>query len=264
MWDCKTCECKNEDTDRFCVVCGAEKTIFVKPIEEHIVPRESVVEPKRYTSPSFSDAAKPSFVTRTPSDAAVLQEKYDDLTRTANYFKAGVLLCVLIAFILSSQAYTAYSAMYTIFNMALGFGGQIEQICSIVFLVFAILPAIFILISFDSRKRNLPATMAWVSLFAVAIYCGVLFFGNVQHTAVPVMIVMSYALCVLFATMYVKKLIERENALFKKPGIDLPKEHLYQPDTPTRGTYHPEERASVPDKNAQSDTTKSRLKSTMR
>jgi len=264
MWDCKTCECKNEETDRFCVVCGAEKTIFVKPIEEHIVPRESVVEPKRYTSPSFSDAAKPSFVTRTPSDAAVLQEKYDDLTRTANYFKAGIILCVMIAFVLFSQPFLNYYYSYTVFNMALGMIGPIEQVCSIVLLVFAILPAIFILISFDSRKRNLPVTISWVTLFAALIYCGFIFFGNSERNFVPPMIVLCFVLCVFFATMYVKKLTERENVLFSKRGVDLPKGHLYQPDTPTRGTYHPEERASVPDKNAQSDTTKSRLKSTMR
>lgn len=250
--------------DRFCVVCGAEKTAFVEPVVEPPVHREPVVEPRRYTNPLVNVVTEPPIITKKPSDAAVLQEKYDDLTRTANFFKAGIILCVFIAFVLFAQPYLNYYYNYTVYNMALGMIGPIEQVCSLVLLVFAILPAIFILISFDSRKRNLPATISWVSLFAIVIYCGFIYFGNADRNVVPLLIVLCYALCVFFATMYVKKLIERENVLFKKGGVDLPKKPLYQPDTPTREPYHPAERVSVPEKVPQSDTAKSRLKSTMR
>lgn len=264
MWICKKCESRNEDADRFCVVCGAEKITFVEPAAKPPVHRAPVAEPRRYANPTVTDAKEPPIITKKPSDAAALQEKYDDLTRTASFFKAGILLCVFLAFVLFSQPFLNYYYYYTVYNMALGVVGPIEQVCSLVLLVFAILPAIFILISFDSRKRNLPVTISWVTLFAIVIYCGFIYFGNVDRNVVPLMIVLCYVLCVFFATMYVKKLTERENVLFHKRGFDLPKEHLHQPETPARESYHPAERGSVPEKETQSDPGKPRLKSTMR
>lgn len=264
MWTCGKCESINEDSDLFCVVCGAEKTAVVAPAVDTFVRRETFVEQRRYTDTSMNDAIKTSDIIRTSSDAAALQEKYDDLTRTANFFKTGIILCVFIAFVLFAQPFVNYYTYYTIYNMALGIIGPIEQICSLVLLASAILPAIFILISFDSRKKNLPVTISWVSLSAIAIYCGFIYFGNTDHNAVPLLIVLCYALSVFFATMYVKKLIERENVLFHKGGGTLSKEPLHQPETLTREVYHPVERVSEPEKGPQAEPAKSRLKSTMR
>jgi len=264
MWDCKTCESKNEDSDRFCVVCGAEKAAIVVPVEDTYIKRQTFEEKRRYTDTSMNDATKRSDVIKISTDAAVLQEKYDDLTRTANFFKVGILICVFIAFVLFAQPFLNYYTYYTVYNMALGIIGPIEQVCSLVLLAFAILPAIFILITFDSRKRNLPVTISWVTLFAIVIYCGFIYFGNADRNVVPLLIVLCFALCVFFATMYVKKLTERENVLFHKGGSSLPKEPLRQPETPTRESFHPAERVSELEKAPQSEPAKSRLKSTMR
>ena len=264
MWTCGKCESINEESDRFCVVCGAEKVATVVPAEDTYIRRETFVEHKRYTDTSINNTKTRSDVIKTSTDAAVLQEKYDDLTRTANFFKAGIITCVFIAFVLFAQPFLNYYTYYTVYNMALGIIGPIEQVCSLVLLAFAILPAIFILISFDSRKRNLPVTISWVTLFAIVIYCGFIFFGNSDRNGVPLLIVLCFALCVFFATMYVKKLTERENVLFHKGGSSLPKEPLHQPETPTRELYHSAERVSEPEKIQQSEPSKSRLKSTMR
>ena len=264
MWTCGKCEIINDDSDRFCVVCGTEKAAVVVPAEDTYIRRETLVEQRRYTDTSMNDATKRSDGIKISTDAAVLQEKYDDLTRTANFFKAGIITCVFIAFVLFAQPFLNYYTYYTIYNMALGIIGPIEQVCSLVLLAFAILPAIFILISFDSRKRNLPVTISWVTLFAIVIYCGFIYFGNADHNFVPLMIVLCYSLCVFFATMYVKKLTERENVLFHKGGGALSKEPLHRPETPTREVYHPVERVSEPEKTPQSEPAKSRLKSTMR
>lgn len=265
MWDCKTCESKNEDSDRFCVVCGAEKAAFVEPVVEPTKRRVPVVEPRPYTNTPVIDVLEPPIITRKPSDAAVLQEKYDDLTQTANFFKAGIIVCVFLAFVLFAQPFVNYYTYYTVYNMALGIVGPIEQVCSLALLVFAILPAIFILISFDSRKRNLPVTISWVSLFAIVIYCGFIYFGNADHNVVPLLIVLCYALSVFFATMYVKKLIERENVLFKKGGFETPRKPETQPVVPAREEYSPMvEKGSKPARGTQEEQPKSRLKSTMR
>ena len=264
MWTCGKCESINDDSDCFCVVCGAEKAATVIPAEDTYIRRETFVEQKRYTDTSMTDATKKSDVIRISSDATALQEKYDDLTRTANFFKAGIITCVFIAFVLFAQPFLNHYTYYTVYNMALGVIGPIEQVCSLVLLAFAILPAIFILISFDSRKRNLPVTISWVTLFAIVIYCGFIFFGNTDRNGVPLLIVLCFALCVFFATMYVKKLTERENVLFHKGGSSLPKEPLRQPETPPRESYHPVERVVEPEKAQQSEPSKSRLKSTMR
>ncbi len=265
MWTCKKCDTENDESNRYCVVCGLEKTVATEPAVETTAYREPAAEPKRYTNPPEYVDPKPMTGTKRTPDMAVLQEQYDELTRTANFFKAGVILCVFIAFVLFAQPFLNYYDYYTIYNLTLGIAGSIEQICSIVLLGFAILPVIFVLINFGSRKRNLPVTMSWVSLIAVAIYCGVIYFGNTDHNFVPILIVMCFALSVFFATMYVMKLIERENVFYKTGGFETPREPVSPQATATREAYHPiEEKVSGPARNVQSEPQKPRLKSTMR
>lgn len=265
MWTCKKCDTENEESNRFCVVCGLEKTVATEPAVEPTAYREPAAEPKRYTNPPLFSDPIPTAITKKAPEMAALQEQYDELTRTANLFKVGVILCVFIAFVLFAQPFLNYYDYYTIYNLALGIVGPIEQICSIVLLGFAILPAIFVLINFDSRKRNLPVAMSWVSLIAVAIYCGVIYFGNSEHNFVPVLIVLCFALGVFFATMYVKKLIERENVFYKTGVLETPKEPVSPQAAATREVYRPiEVKVAEPVRDTQPEPPKSRLKSTMR
>ena len=264
MWICKKCENLNTDLDHFCVVCGTEKTGAAETAAEAGANREPYVEPRRTTIPPVYEDPKPRVAVKKESEMSALQERYDKLTRTANLLKAGVVLCVLMAFVFFAQPYLNYDSDYTIYHLVLGMFDPIEQICSIVLLGFAILPAIFVLFDFDSRRRYLPVTMSWVSLAAVAIYCGVIYFGNTDQNLLPILITLCFVLCVFFATTYVKKLIERENVFFKTGGLGMPKEPVSPQAAAAREASRPiKGNALKPDRNAQSEPTKPRLKSTM-
>ena len=136
--------------------------------------------------------------------------------------KVGVIACVLLCLILFSAPYlelgTHNRAQYTVYAIM---GGQFEksfptvQICSIVVFLFTLLPAIFVLIRFHIRKRNLPITVSVISAVAVIIFCITILSGCPEANAVLYFIMLAMAGCVAFCVLHVKTLTAIDNLLYR-------------------------------------------------
>ena len=205
MWPCPRCEYHNEDVDSYCKICGIPKPIFN--------------EPRINTSASTSNNPKSPTITyprsSTNSDfmsTKELREKISALQAKANELKAGVIIFLAIILILFAVPYYRYDS-YTIFRNIGGYAGDpVYQICSIVLLIFVLLPAVFILMDLKVRQRNLPITISTVSGIATTIYCCVLWFGSFEYAnMVPFLIILCCFFSVLCSVKYVRRLQELDN-----------------------------------------------------
>jgi hypothetical protein len=257
MWMCNVCEQQNRDEDKYCIICGTAREEKRTTFYETVPPG-----PPKPPQPSKPPKAPEADIKTEEEERRIRFEKYDNLRRRAAYLKVCALFCVLVAFSLFSRPYIQNDWVYTIYNVAAGWVGQIEQICSIVLIGFALLPAIFILIPFGLRKRNLPVTISAVSAAAITIYCCVIWFGNAQSTAVPFLIILAFALCALFSTLHVRMLVEMENVMNKaktpKAFVSPKQEREVAPVYPKKKDTQP------PDVSPAQEKPKSRIKSTMR
>ena len=131
----------------------------------------------------------------------------------------GRIAAMLFVLFLLPYAAAAYTSQYTVYNNMAGLNGSIEQICSVVLLCFALLPIPFLLMKQTVTKRNLPVTMSAVSAGAIAIYSAVIWFGSMNPTAVPFLIILSAAAEVLCTVKYIEALKAMDNLMFRPQAL---------------------------------------------
>lgn len=215
MWTCPRDESVYSDTENCCKICG-----YPKPIEE---------QPRSTSSTPFSNNLKSPAITYPRPGAKSdfmstkeLRERIRQLQMKANGLKAGVIISMLIILILFAVPYYVGYDTFTIFNNIAGYTGDpVYQVCSIVLLIFILLPTIFILMDLKVRQRNLPITISIISGIAATIYCCVIWFGNYEEAnIVPFLIILGCFSSILFSVKYVRRLQELDNLMYRPRMID--------------------------------------------
>jgi len=211
VWICPVCKTKNDGI--FCKNCGSKKEME----------SSSAPDPSPEWRCNRCNAMNPAYVTvcmkcRTPRaerDNTELRKALRRMKRKKNGARFGVILCICAVLLLFATPYIIDDADYTVYRNISGLNGGIEKACSIVALVFAVLPLPFLLAKLDVRRRNLPFTMALVSAAALAVYCCVIFFGSIDVNAVMPLIVAAEAVIAFLSYRYVKLLEGIDNLLFR-------------------------------------------------
>jgi len=215
MWTCPRDESVHSDTENNCKICGYPKPIEEQPRSTSSAPTSSNPKPwaNTYTRPSTNS----DFMS-----TKELREKIDQLQIKANGLKAGVIIFMVIILILFAVPYYSGYDSYTIFNNIAGYAGDpVYQICSIVLLIFVLLPTIFILMDLKVRQRNLPITISTVSGIAAAIYCCVIWLGEIEYAnIVPFLIILCCFFSILCSVNYVRRLQELDNLMYRPRMID--------------------------------------------
>jgi hypothetical protein len=219
MWTCPRDETTNSDTDIFCKICGKAKPILSEPRTDTPTlggnSKQTNYSSHNYTNDkpgTYDSATKSGFIS-----TKELRDKIVELQNEASRLKAGVIICVAIMFLMFAFPYAINDASYTIFNNIAGArGDNIYTVCSIVLLIFAILPAIFILLDLRIRQRNLPITISIVSGITTTIYCCVIWIGcGSNSNFIPFFIIVCSMFCILFSVKYVRKLQELDNLMYR-------------------------------------------------
>ncbi len=196
-WTC-SCGAANDEQYNFCKMCGK--------------PRETKNEPPKPEPEHEPD----------PQD--IMRREMKKLEDRTVLMKVLACLCIAALFVLFAFKYTSIDSSgfstenYTIYKNALGINGSIEQLCSIVLIVFALLPLPFLFIKFDVNKRNLPLVIAIVSACCITLYALTIFFGVIEKTIIPVLIVCCASGVAFCAYFYVDALKKKENTLMPRAG----------------------------------------------
>lgn len=214
MWTCPRDESIYSDTVTNCKICGYPKPIEEQPRSTSSAPASN--SPKSPIIPYPRPSTKSDFLS-----TKELREKIDQLQAQANGLKAGVIIFMVIILILFAVPYTGYDS-FTIFGNIAGYAGDpVYQICSIVLLVFVLLPTIFISMDLKVRQRNLPITISTISGIAATIYCCVIWFGNIGNAnIVPFLIILCCFFSIVCSVNYVHKLHELDNLMYRPRMID--------------------------------------------
>lgn len=191
QWRCARCNAENSVDSRYCFQCGTPK--------------------KSEASVPLAPPAPPAW----PKGNDELREALEAAKSSKNNARIMALLCILGVLILFAIPYITGDWRYTVYHNIQGYNGDIEQICSVVALIFVALPAPFLLKGLDVRKRNLPFTIAAVSAGALTIYCFTIFFGSLDPNAVLLLVAAAEGGVVLLTRRYVKLLEEMDNILLR-------------------------------------------------
>lgn len=221
-WRC-TCGTRNEDDARFCKNCGAARSVQEPPREmgwRCVCGMQNGNDARFCKNCGKPKGSAAGTVTTAPKTG--VQAEYELLVARANTMRGLALACIAaMLFVLFLLPYAAadYTKQYTVYNNMAGVNGSIEQICSVVLLCFALLPIPFLLMKQTVTKRNLPITLSLVSAGAIAIYSAVIWFGSMNPTAVPFMIILSAAAEVLCTVKYIEALKAMDNLMFRPQAL---------------------------------------------
>lgn len=223
-WICQSCHTMNDGL--YCKNCGRKKGTSLEsaPNYQSNVVQKSTEQgtPRQWTCAKCKTMNPETMAVcmycRTPrylSSNAELREKLDTAGERKNGARIVAFVCIGIILCLFAVPYCFNSSQYTVYYNIQGYNGEIEKACSIVALLFTLLPAPFLLMKLDVRKRNLPFTIALISAGAISIYGFVIFFGSASVNGVMLFIVALQCLIAFFAYRYVKLLEMIENLLFR-------------------------------------------------
>lgn len=231
-WTCPKCGRNNSADTNFCGNCGTKRE-ETPPVPEGWTCSCGAVNDEQYNFCKMCGKArkvKPNPPEPKPPKHAPLDPK-DEMRRQMKKLTARVVLmqilsvlCIVAMFVLFSFNYTSIDSSgfatenYTIYKNVLGVNGSIEQLCSIVLIVFTLLPLPFLFAKFDINRRNLPLVIAIVSACCITLYALTIFFGVIQKTIIPILIVCCAAAEAFCAYFYVDALKGKENILMPRAG----------------------------------------------
>lgn len=212
MWRCPNCDTQYNDNENFCTIDGTPRQA-----QKNVTAGWKVV-PKPQSDNGEYQREK---------EKRKLREKLQSLTERQKKFRIGVILCVCIVLVLCCVRYATYTRgwdpykgasynpySYTVLFNVLGENGSIEQVCSIVMLLFSAAPIVLVLISLDGTKRSLITVLSIVSAAVVSIYCLSIIVGSTRENIVPYLILLMQWAAAYAAGEYVKCTKELENMLF--------------------------------------------------
>jgi len=223
-WFCSVCYTENDGL--YCKHCGRKKGLGQdSPTSSKPLPS---AQPKARTwvcgicKTTNSETASICVKCRkSRDDNYALRQKMYDLEAKKNGARACAILCIVAVLLMFAFPYIDTDYRFTVYNNIMGYNGAIGydsvgivKACSIVVLLFVLLPIPFLLAKLNVRSRNLPYTIAMISAGAVAIYCAVIFFTSLDVNGVLPLIFLAQALCAVFARRYKKMMEEIENLLY--------------------------------------------------
>lgn len=221
-WSCPACHTVNDGL--YCKHCGRKKGMSAghAPRPQHVDggsqarprPRQWVCTRCNTANPETASVCMKCRAPRSYNKNTALRNQLNVMESKKNGARVAAILCICTILLLFSMPYIIGDYNYTVYNNVTGANGDVEEACSIVALLFAILPIPFLLVKLNVRKRNLPFTISLISAGAVGIYCCVIFFGSIDVNATMLLILAAQALVVIFARRYMKLMEEIENLLF--------------------------------------------------
>lgn len=219
-WVCPACRTTNDGF--YCKNCGHKKGMDSEPKQPTQTGGEAPpVKPRTWVCAKCntlnSEGATVCMRCRTPrnfNENTALREKMHAMEAQKSGARVAAILCIFAILLLFAFPYIIGDYNYTVYNNMTGANGDVEKACSIVALLFVLLPVPFLLAKLDIRKRNLPFTIVLICAGAVGVYCCVIFFGSDDVNATMPLIMAAQALAAIFIRGYVKLMEEIENLLF--------------------------------------------------
>lgn len=224
-WTCSVCGTLNDGL--FCKHCGLKRggaaTTPAYPTTQTPLP----FKPRQWicgrcNTPNPETVSVCTKCRRPRDDNYALRQKIYELEAKKNGARVGAILSIVAALLMFALPYISTDYRYTVYNNIMGLNLAISdgsigivKACSIVVLLFVLLPIPFLLAKLGVRSRNLPFTISMISAAAVTIYCSVIFFTSADVNAVMPLIFLAQALCAIFVRRYVKLLEDIENLLFR-------------------------------------------------
>lgn len=218
-WICSRCEAENEADATVCTVCGTKRAFVQDMPDSKQTQKTSQYNrtPKPVSSGTFYTSDKRTVQASDGDELRDLIKKYDKLKLL---YRLLIVSFVAIQYILFALKYTLIdNGKYTIYFNCFDKSDGVAQICSIVLVIIAVLPAIFCWFNFRLRKRNLPITVSAFISALTTIYCLTIWFGNVQPTAVPALIILSSLAVLVFSILLVKTINNLDNAMYRPKGF---------------------------------------------
>lgn len=223
-WTCLSCYTDNDGL--YCKNCGRKRGTAMESAlcnQSNAVPRSTgQAKPCQWTcakcetkNPENSIVCTYCSTPRSIDSSAELRRKLDNAVERKNGVRVVAIVCIVIILCLFAVPYISAYSQYTVYYNMQGYNGEIEKACSIVALLFSLLPAPFLLMKLDVRKRNLPFTIALISAGAISIYGFVIYFGSANANGVMLFLVALQCLIAFFTYRYVKLLEMMENLLFR-------------------------------------------------
>lgn len=216
-WVCGKCEAENDESARVCIVCGAKRDFTQGAMRQNTLQGNAGgAFPTGATSTKFGGAATSGTVSG--DELRALIKKYD---AQKSLFRVLIVLFVIVQYAMFPLRYSGVSSgYYSILRNCIGDNGAsaTEQICSIVLVAIAFLPAILCWIDFKVRRRSLPVTVSVFVTVLTTIYSVVIWFSD-KPNFVPGVIIAASLLTMLFSILLVKALNKMDNAMYRRKGF---------------------------------------------
>lgn len=207
--------------ERFGTISGIGQHPQTASASPSFVSEKNPIRDRAAEAPAQKDplsGAKP------PVSGEEMRESIKKADQKKLLFRLLIVGFVIVQYILFLQPYSMLVkddmiGLYAIYYNAIGENGSIEQICSIVLVVIAILPAIICWIRFKLRSRNLPITIGAFVSGLTTVYCAVIWFGSEQSTVVPAFIILCSLSALLFTVLLVRTNNRQNETVLRPKGF---------------------------------------------